>query len=470
VQPSLAGFLVCAALLLFGRAVGGGLLVALIASTAFGSTALVILSSLGGSSPVISTAFVLILLGTLLVTPGAWRMITRVFRENPAAWVVLSLLVYAAASALIMPRLFAGDATAFVVSRERGITEVPLTPNAGNITQTGYFVFGALAFFAVRVLLFKADRLTAIRTGFLAWATLNAVFGLVDLAGKMTGAGDLLLPIRTANFAFLIDTEQGGFWRIAGAYPEASAFGAAALASLAFAYTYWRRTGHRGALALAAVLLLLSLLSTSSTAYAGLVVMGAVAGGTFLRHLLADRLTATDLMLVGLGALTVTIVLALVLQDGPAYQALDQLIRTTVLDKSSSASAVERGYWNQRSLAAVFDTAGLGLGMGSSRASSWLIAVISQLGIAGTVLIGLLVAEFARPAHRRPWVNPDSGVIALHDSIRSATLAGLLCGTIASGSADPGLLFFVGLATLLACRSLLGAVPPRPVFRSVVLT
>ena len=53
-------------------------------------------------------------------------------------------------------------------------------------------------------------------------------------------------------------------------------------------------------------------------------------------------------------------------------------------------------YWNYQSLQSVYDTLGLGIGLGSSRASSWIIAVISQLGIIGSILMGLLVLELVR--------------------------------------------------------------------------
>jgi hypothetical protein len=67
----------------------------------------------------------------------------------------------------------------------------------------------------------------------------------------------------------LTDVEQAGFFRIASAYAEASAFGAATVCALAFTFSYWRATQEFVALALSMLLLTLLLLSASSTAYVG---------------------------------------------------------------------------------------------------------------------------------------------------------------------------------------------------------
>ena len=99
---------------------------------------------------------------------------------------------------------------------------------------------------------------------------------MIDLAGKMSGAGDLLAPIRTAGYSMLIEVQVEGFWRIVGGYSEASTFGGATIIALAFTFSYWRATSWRPALVVSAVLLLLLLLSTSSTGYVSLAILVAL--------------------------------------------------------------------------------------------------------------------------------------------------------------------------------------------------
>ncbi|GGF54281.1 hypothetical protein GCM10007301_12230 [Azorhizobium oxalatiphilum] len=476
-QPSLIGLAVCGGLLLTGWMLGAPLIVGLILSLAFGSTAVATLGAVGGSSPLIYMVFAVVLVGSLLLRRHLWEELCTLFTRHPVAWFPLGLAVYAVAGAMLMPRLFAGRTGAFVSDREQGlIVEVPLQAVAGNITQTAYFCLGIFTFMALGIALAKPGLLKAVRNGFFAWTTVIVVTGFADLGSKFVGAGDIFLPIRTATFAMLTDTEHGGFFRIAGLYSEASAFGGSALAALAFSFLYWTRTGSRFAAILSLGLLTLIALSTSTTAYAGLTCLTLVAGLAVVGDLARGRIARPYLLLGGLVVVGITVVLAVLVWDKNALQAFEQLFKTTILDKSNSASGVERAFWNQRSLQSVLDTSGLGIGLGSSRSSNWVIAVLSQLGIVGTLLMGRIVLALMWAGNRAAWDASDRDTIALHDAVRAAAATSLLTSTIAGGAADPGLLFFVALATVLACRDVLTAAPapahglPAVGARPVVLT
>ena len=234
-QVSLEGFAVCAGLLLIGYCLRATLIVALMGSLAFGSTAIGTLTTLGGSSPLVFTFIAFILLLFVLIHRTTLSGLTVVFTEYRAAWIALGLMFYVCLSAVLLPRLFAGRTSAFVPIRGQ-IFEVPLGPVAGNFTQTSYFVLGVLAFLALSVLLLRQHNLQKMRRGFFAWCTLHATLGLFDFTSKRLGAGDVLEPIRSASYAMLTDVQEAGFSRIAGGYSEASAFAWASLAALAFTF------------------------------------------------------------------------------------------------------------------------------------------------------------------------------------------------------------------------------------------
>src|SRR5262245_24149319 len=381
-QVSLAGIVVCAGLLLIGWCLRAPLMVALLASFAFGSTAVVSLAALGGSSPLIFTVLALVLLLSIFVRKATFNDLVVVFMEQRAAWIVFGLTFYVCLSAVLLPRLFAGQTAAFVPARTSGrVFEVPLAPVPGNVTQTCYFALGALTFLALSVLLLREANLEKIRRGFLAWCVLHAGLGLVDIVSKLAGAGDILQPIRTAAYALVTDVEEAGFSRIAGGYSEASGFGVATLAALAFAFTYWRRTRSLPVLALAIVLLVLLMLCTSTTAYVGLAIVSIPVIIALTRSMLAGRLARGDLVLLALAVFAVVIVLSIDLYDEHGFSPVVQLFESTILNKPLSASAQERAYWNMKSLQSFADTLGLGIGFGSSRSSSWIIAVVSQIGL-----------------------------------------------------------------------------------------
>ncbi|WP_188610341.1 hypothetical protein [Chelatococcus reniformis] len=444
-------------LLLVGHALGSPVLVALMASLALGSTAFASLSSLGGSSPLIYTLFSIILIAKLVLRPGGLRDVHAELVRHPISVIILLLVVYTAGTALVLPRLFQGDHSA-IVPVNGAPMEVPLAPVSGNITQPAYFALGALTCITLCIALREPGALMTIRRAFFAWVVLNGALGILDLLGKAAGAGDVLLPIRTANYSLLTDAEQSGFSRIAGGHPEASSFAAAMFAGLAFLATYWRVTQQRVVFVLTMIAIILLLLSTSTTAYACVGAYAALLGASAGLSLLKGHIRRTDLILAGTVLVGVTACLGIYLVDDTAFADAQRLFETTVLTKSQSASAIERNYFNALSLQTFFDTGGLGIGMGSSRASNWLIAVVSQIGIIGATLQLVLVGVLLRPPPRSARV--DVGLLALHEGARAAGLASLFGNLVSGGSADPGVLFFICLATVISCRDALAVQSP----------
>lgn len=452
-QPSIAGFLVCAALLLAGYWCRGPLIIGLVASMALGSTALMTLSSLGGSSPLIYTFFAVLLVTAVAFRKRIWHDLGDVFGKIRPVWVLVSLMAYTMAGSWLFPRLFAGQTSVFVQSKTRqGVVEASLAPVSANISQTGYFVLGGLTTIAICVLLLHRNRISEVRRGFFAWCVLHVGMGLLDLAGKLSGAGDLLLVIRTANYALLTDQVESGFFRIAGAYAEASAFAGYSLACISFSYVYWRKTGSRLARWLTLVLLVLLLLSTSTTAYVSLALLSIPVSLSIAHSLLSGRVSADEILMVVLLATGVCAVLAIILYASSILDPVFHLIDSTVLNKASSASGQERAYWNMKSLQSFVDTSGLGIGFGSSRASSWPIAVISQIGLVGSVMMAILLAFLARGlGGLRRYVDPETDAVV--SAVRASALAGVVAASVSSGSADPGMAFFIALAVVAASRA-----------------
>jgi len=465
VQPSIGGILICAAILAFACWPTRSLFVGLAASTVFGATALMTLSSLGGSSPLIYTLFAALLLAILPFRRGIRGDIGILFRYSHTAWLVCALLIYAVIGAILFPRLFAGQTSVFVASHTRGgVYEVPLAPVSGNISQTGYFVLGGLLFLALSASFLRGNALEQVRRGFFLWCALHTGFGLLDLLSKLAGAGDILAFLRTASYAMLTDTTQAGFARITGAQSEASAFAGMSLSALAFAFTYWKRTASRFALALTLTLLVLLVLSTSSTAYIGLAFLCIPVVFSICRSLSMRRLHGQEIFLLALGFVGLFVALGLAIHDDKFFDPMMRLMNEAIFEKSGSDSGQERGYWNYISLKSFADTLGLGLGIGSSRASSWPVAVLSQLGAVGSIMLTLLVVELARrPRHLDMALGVKDA--ATVDGVRAGALAGIVSGSVISGTADPGVVFFISLAVVTSSSiriSLQGPWPAEP--------
>ncbi len=447
---SIAGAVVFLALLLAGRLAGNAIIIGLFASIAFGSTAIASLPGVGSSSPLVYSAFEAALIAGTALQPNASRAFASLFREHLSASAASMLAIFAVASCLIFPRLFSGDLTVIMPVHE-DIMPLRLAPMTAHLTQTAHLVSGILAFFCLRIRLDDERNLKAAYKGIMALCIANCVLGAIDFLGKTAGLGDLLEPIRTANYIFLIETSIGDFVRIAGGYSEASFFAISALASLSFTFTYWRYTRSALSLVLTLWLLTLLVLSTSSTAYVGLAAIGAVAALSMGLPLFLRRIMISDLsLLIGLLALLAGAV-GLFLIDEHAYDPFANLIDTMVFNKAHSESAFERGYWDELGIRAFFDTYGLGTGMGTSRPSSSAIAVISQLGVFGSALLAALIVAVLKGAPRI-YAPEQFETYALAAAAR-AMVVGWLVGMCISGcSADPGPPFYLGLAVVLGCK------------------
>jgi hypothetical protein len=194
------------------------------------------------------------------------------------------------------------------------------------------------------------------------------------------------------------------------------------------------------------------LLSTSTTAYVAGGVLALCSLGSVMNAVLRGRIRKQDVFMLSAGLLALVAIVGVAVFNERVLDPVWHLFDTIVVNKASSASGAERAYWNYRSLQSLYDTAGLGIGLGSSRASSWIIAVLSQLGIAGSLMLGVLVVAIVRSGHLQgaDEIDPEIRSVAL--SARSACLAGLLTASIAGSSADPGIQFFVAVAVVLGYR------------------
>lgn len=132
-----------------------------------------------------------------------------------------------------------------------------------------------------------------------------------------------------------------------------------------------------------------------------------------------------------------------------AFDPFLRLLDQTVFNKGYSDSAQERMRWNMVSWISTFQTHGLGIGMGSSRTSSWAIAAVSQLGVRGAAIMAALALRLF--AARVDPAEPALQIRRLHllRAVKACAFAWLTSIAISGSSADPGPPFFLCLATTM---------------------
>jgi hypothetical protein len=307
---------------------------------------------------------------------------------TPGFWFAL-LIVYGVMSAFFTPRLLSGITQIVplgsTIFADTG-SSVPLVPVSSNVTQSIYMVGNLICFGMTVAVTSTYHGFNAVLGGLLGYCMASIFFALLDIGTFATGSQYLLGFMRNAQYTLHTEDQIAGVKRIVGSFTEASSFARSTLGVFAFCGTLWlagRRRLVTGSMAMVSLVLLV--LSTSSTGLAGAPVMVLVLYATALS--LAGRqkfhgFTTTAVMVVPLVLVAVGLWITI---DPFMSKLVYNYADIVVLGKSTSNSGIERNSWNVVALQNFFDSFGLGVGLGTVRTSSFLMALLANVGLPGTV-------------------------------------------------------------------------------------
>ncbi|MFZ5890675.1 MAG: hypothetical protein ACOY0T_06455 [Myxococcota bacterium] len=421
---------------------GGTALTLALVLCLFGAAAAVSLPALGGATVTPAVVFLPFLVWRAFCerTPGA-----SLRSVSPASFWIVLLASWGFLSALLLPRLFAGHMQILTVDRSGGniaATLLPLGPVSGNITQSGYALGGALTFVAVRRLLSREGRLVQFGDAGLWLVGLNCFAAIWNLAEFYAGLPSVLAWVRTANYAIFDAYEEAGLMRVQGTFSETSAFAAFTLPLFAFSFRLWLaevRSKLSGSLALLSLLLLL--ISTSTTAYAALTLyLGACAAWALGHVYLYGKLPRAQALAgwIIAGGLT----LACVSLIWPhVFLRVFEFAELTVLSKMQSSSGVERNSWNQQAWSNFLDTFGVGVGLGSARASGFALVLLSNVGIFGTLMFLAFLKAVWGSQTSAPNLSASERGVCL--AARQAVFAALAAALVSGAVFDLGMAFYI---------------------------
>ena len=424
----------------------------------FGAGAAVILTSLGGNpiSPALASLPFLVwhaLKAPAAPTPpgpgpGSGRL-------GPGFWLALCI-GWAVLGALFVPRLLADDVAVFVTQRattsRAGVLLLPLQPVSGNFTQTIYALGSLAVFLCAGRLAAHPGGLSRLRGAMAALAAVIVASAVLNIGETYLGLPSLLALVRNGGYAVMVGGDVGGLQRMTGTFPEASAFVSFTLPVFAFCFALWLQ-GERARWPAwaAAALAVAILLATSTTGY---VAMAAYLGGVALMQLRrvlsaeSQRLWRLAVMLLFLAL--IGIVVLLLVHPGAAAK-FSRFYDVVLGHKLASSSGEERMRWNLQGLANLVDSFGLGVGLGSARASSFAVVLLSNLGLLGALLYALFVAT----VFRAPWLGPaeegEGGDRRIRSAFRHA-FAAALCAAVVSGTVferGPAFYIYAAAASVL---------------------
>jgi hypothetical protein len=430
-------------------------LLAFFAMLPFGAAAAINLPAVGNASIIMSDLVAMVMIGLVLTNARyAYAVIDAMRVGRPAFYLGLALLV-ALLVTIFAPRLLQGTMEVFGISRNsliRGVTLVDLGPSSGNITQSIRLILGVLTFLSVVALFSRPLPDGLVVRGFAVATTVNIALGAADFLTYTVRAPELLSFIRNANYAILFDHVNTGLKRIIGGYPEASAYGYFTMGLFGFWLGYWVSGGRHRFGGLFVVLCLVAiLLSGSSGTYVSMFALLGMVAVVLCMSVDWQRIPMrTVYTLLGTLAL-MPVVLCLFFLLMQTNDDFATYFNRLLFDKLDSQSGVERGSWNSHAFGNFLQSGLMGVGLGSLRTSSSAVALLSNIGIVGTIFYALFLAGllfFPTPRQARPETS------AIIVGCRTACIGLLLASLVTKATPDLELPFYLYAGLLLAHRQL----------------
>lgn len=319
-------------------------------------------------------------------TSGLWRPLA----PGTPGFPLLCLAVVALVGAWFLPRAFAGATHVYAISRDaadpNAMGPVPLGPVSGNLTQSVYFLSGVAVYSCTTILLARKDGYRHLVLAMLLLASVNALAGIIDVVSGALGL-NVLSVLKTADYALHDGEEVGGLRRITGTFAEASSFAGCTMAMFAFTANMWLfgfKPRITGLITLVSAVLLA--MCTSATAYVGFAAYLIVLLFSRCDRIYPRSRTRKGYLFAAVGCIAVlALIFGLVFKPG-LVESVSNFFNDAVLSKADSDSGRERSAWNQQALTNFVETYGLGIGLGSARTSSFVLALLSNLGFVGTAL------------------------------------------------------------------------------------
>lgn len=400
-----------------------------------------------------------LLLGKILLRPNNIELLGKMAFDVRRLGLFTIFIIYADLTAWIFPRLFAGCVMVYPLNEVTGGLE-PLRPTSANFTQTVYLTITVGMLFTLAV----AGRDMVFRKHFLNSVLLTAFLldlsGCIDLGLSAVGQSDLLLPFHNNTYALLISDEVGSQKRVVGFMSEASAYGSVACQCLSF-LIFWMNGFEpklrKLVVVLIAVTAVMTFLSTSSTAYAGLgTLMATLLARSLLRLLLARQGTTPHarqrgaarrggkaVLLTGLPLLLMAVWAA---APAALVGQYTHLIDLVLFQKIGSGSYIERSSWTHAAFGAFQASNGIGVGIGSVRSSSWYANILACTGVVGACLFLAGTALLILPTGRRGTM-PE-----LETGLKVSLIPGAVMMALATTTPDPGVWNMATLGLIAALR------------------
>lgn len=390
---------------------------------------------------------------------GPRRLAGLAFGSRPGR-LLLSYWCVAALVTAFAPRFFQGRIEVIPMSGN-SLRPTPLAPTLQNFSQMAYLTVSVLAVFAFASVFQRPGERTHLTHGLLLAGVVTIATGVTDLLSTVLPIQGYLQPFKTAQYRLLDDANLAdGAKRVVGLMSEASAFGG--LSVTLFVLLYFLRQAfespglRRRSAWITAGLGVMGIISTSSAGYVaiGVVIVlilldwfsrtAGVARGAMVRRGMRRE------MLVGISVLAAVVAALLIAPS--VFNPVVERVQSSVFAKTKTDSYVERSEWTSVSLSAALSSRLLGVGVGSTRSSNYLVALLASTGLPGLLLYaGFIVSVFKERI--RIQLHVESALVrAMRWSYPPVLVLEILAVTTADFGVLSGLRWGVVMALSFAAR------------------
>lgn len=367
-------------------------------------------------------------------------------------WMIAFLAV--ATVSLVMPVLINGRlniASPFLGDN----TQTPLALSGHNVTQLLYLIFGGIIAICVAHTNLQRENREETERIILYAGLFIACWGIFQFLCNVSGLpypGFLLNNSGSASGRGFMEALDTGIHRVSSAAVEPSVLAQALLTLLPITLPAWRKRGfvfsRRRDRLLALLFIIVLVLSTSATAYVGLVILALT---YVLYSVRTGGISKTRAMFVF--ALTGIFAAAFAAVVFVSVPLVSEVVNSVLLGKASSGSGIERamtislafGYFQRYPI--------LGIGWGSATSHDLIVKLLSNVGIVGTILFFGAMFSIVRSN----WQKISSRNSPV-DLSREVWLMSLVCFVLTSILIEFPLVFgnfwlILGMSMATACRS-----------------
>jgi hypothetical protein len=408
------------------------ILTGLIISSIFQATAFINI----GDSPIIvyyffGVLFVLRGVVDLFWLPLGWR----VPKQNNPLLYLLGFVLIAVLGAFILPQIFYGT---LVYSPKISIDDqfnnmTHLALESQHFNQSIQLLVNALIFIIIWFRIISPLAFIRAIVFSLVFALGIALWQVVSNATNIYFPKELLYTVE----GWSVGNEQliGSFSRVNSTFLEPSVFATYLTGVFAFLLIWWVKRPNWILLGGVLLTLFAMLITTSTTAYLGLVgVLVCILLGVGLLQLINGGWTSKSLLVLLFATVAVIWIGLMVFVGSPD---LGDLVNVVLLQKSDGDSFKVRMESDLQGFEILWNTYGLGVGLGSNRPSSFLTFLLSNVGILGFLLFVMFLVSLTRLAlHNISRLNQES-----MNNWAVAGAWGLWATIVAKISAQPDLSF-----------------------------